>query len=205
MYMKKIIGILLLGVLILFVSCQAVFTYSPVTFLQRDISTRPAAEQISRARDVLGSGDVEQMEEAYAIVEALLETSDDPELSLLAADLAFGASGMTEVFTSALQDLDTITEGSSEELEEVLEDLDTELIAEGADHIQTAIDAGAEVSDTQYVIAGAALLTTAVELAGGFDEVGALTEGDPGFEEFQDAEAYFTAGGATDLLDMFEL
>ena len=193
------------GVSILFVACQAVFTYSPFTFLQRDISTRPAAEQISRAWEALGSGDAAQMADAYAVVDALLETSDDPELFLLAADLAFGASGMTEVFTQALQDLDTITEGTTEELTAVLDSLDLDLIADGASHVQAAEDAGAEVSDTQYVIAGAALLTSAVELAGGFEQVGELTEGDPGYEEFQDAEAYFTAGGAADLLDMFEL
>ena len=61
------------------------------------------------------------------------------------------------------------------------------------------------MSDTQYVIAGAALLTAAVEKAGGFEEVGNLTEGDEGYQELQDAEAYLEAGGATDLLEMFEL
>ena len=98
-----------------------------------------------------------------------------------------------------------ITEGSTEELTAVLEDLDLELIAAGAAHVQAAEEAGGEVSDTQYVIAGAALLTSAVEKAGGFEEVGLLTEGDDGYEEFEDAEAYFTAGGATDLLAMFDL
>lgn len=205
MHMKKIAVFLLFGASVLFAACQAVFTYSPFSFLERDISTRPPAEQISRAVEALASGDADQMAEAYAIVEALLEDSDDPDLSLLAADLAFGASGMTEVFTSVLQDLDTITEGSTEELTEVLDSLDLDLIAEGAAHIQDAEAAGGEVSDTQYVIAGAALLTSAVELAGGFEEVGNLSEGDDGYQELQDAEAYFTAGGATDLLDMFDL
>ncbi len=203
--MKKIIMFLLAGISILSVSCQAVFTYSPFTFLQRDISTRPAAEQISRAREALSSGNREQMADAYAVVEALLEESDEPELYLLAADLAFGASGMTEVFTQALQDLDTITAGSTEEFEAVLESLDLDLIADGASHVQAAEAAGAEISDTQYQIAGAALLASAVEKAGGFEEVGLLTVGQEGYQEFQDAQAYFTAGGAADLLDMFDL
>ena len=80
-----------------------------------------------------------------------------------------------------------------------------DFITDGVSHVQAAVDAGVEVSDTQYVIAGAALLASAVEKAGGFGEVGVLTEGDEGYQEFQDAEEYFTAGGAADLLDMFDL
>jgi hypothetical protein len=202
--MKKIFLLTVIASAVLFTACQAVFTYSPFTFLQRDISNRPAEVQVSRAREALGSGDTAQMAEAYEIIEKLLETEDDPELSLLAADLAFGASGMTEVFTSALQDMDTITESTPEDLQEVLENLNVDLISEGAGHIQTAVDAGAEVTDTQYIIAGAALFTSAVEKAGGFEQVGELVEGDDGYEELQDAEEYIKAGGATDLLSMFE-
>ncbi len=200
---KAFLAILIVSVLLS--SCQAVFTYSPFTFLQRDISTRPVEVQVSRAREALGTGDRDQMAEAYAVVEELLKTNNDPELSLLAADLAFGASGMTEVFTSALQDMEAISEGTPQDLEAVLETLDVELIAEGAAHVQSAVDAGAEVTDTQYVIAGAALLSSAVEKAGGFEQVGNLTEGDDGYEELKDAEEFLTAGGADELFDMFEL
>jgi len=203
--MKKITVVIVVFITIVFSGCQAVFTYSPFSFLQRDISSRPVEVQVSRAREALSSGDTEQMAEAYEIVEGLLETSDDPELFLLAADLAFGASGMTEVFTSALQDMDTITESTPEDFEEVLKTLKVDLIAEGAAHVQAAVDADAEVTDTQYIIAGAALLTSAVEKAGGFEEVGELTEGDEGYEELKDAEEFLEAGGATDLLEMFEL
>jgi hypothetical protein len=139
------------------------------------------------------------MAEAYEIIEALLDTSDDPELYLLAADLAFGASGMTEVLTTAIMDLETVTQGTTEDLEAVLEILDVDLIAEGAAHIQAAVDAGAEVTDTQYIIAGVALFTSAVEKAGGIDQV------DDGYEEFQEAETFLEAGGAAGLLDMFEI
>ena len=203
--MKKITVVIVVFITIVFSGCQAVFTYSPFSFLQRDISSRPVEVQVSRAREALSSGDTEQMAEAYEIVEGLLETSDDPELFLLAADLAFGASGMTEVFTSVLQDMDTITESTPEDFEEVLKTLKVDLIAEGAAHVQAAVDADAEVTDTQYIIAGAALLTSAVEKAGGFEEVGELTEGDEGYEELKDAEEFLEAGGATDLLEMFEL
>ena len=190
---------------LLLAGCQAVFTYSPFSFLQRDISTRPPAEQVARAREALGSGDKDQMADAYEVVVKLLETSDDPELYLLAADLAFGASGMTEVLTQALQDLDAIGESTPEDLKEVLDLLDLELISEGVAYVREAEDSGAEVSDTQYVIAGVALLTSAVEQAGGFDNVGDLTEGEDGYQELQDAKAFLEAGGASDLLDMFEL
>ena len=204
--MKKIFVVLLIGVSILIASCQAVFTYSPFSFLQRDISTRPVAEQVTRARDALTTGDREQMEEAYAVVAALLEeNADDPELNLLAADLAFGASGMTDVFTSALEDIDAIAEGTPEDLAETLESLDIELIEAGVDHVRAAEEAGGEVTETQYVIAGAALLSSAVDQAGGFEELGDLEEGDPGYDDLQDAQEFLEAGNATDLLDLFEL
>ncbi|MBN1686595.1 MAG: hypothetical protein JW852_08055 [Spirochaetales bacterium] len=202
--MKRLSVLLFPVTVVLISACQAVFTYSPFSFLERDISTRPVVEQVARAREALSSGDTAQMAEAYAVVEALLETSDDPELYLLAADLAFGASGMTEVFTSALQDLDTITTGTPEDLQEVLDALDLDLISEGVTYVQAADAADAEVSDTQYIIAGAALLTSAVEQAGGFEELGNLTEGDA-YEDLQDARDFLEAGGATDLLDMFGL
>ncbi len=188
----------------LFTACQAVFTYSPFSFLQRDIADRPVAEQVDRARDALSSGDVTQMAAAYAVIEGLLETSDDPELYLLAADLAFGASGMTDVFISVLQNPDTITESTPEDVQAVLDTLDVELISKGASYVQTAAAADAEVTDTQYIIAGAALLTSAAEKAGGFENLASLTSGD-GYQERLDAEDFLTTGGASDLLDMFGL
>ena len=49
--MKRLFVFQMLIAAVLFAACQAVFTYSPFTFLQRDITARPAAEpRTSRAR-----------------------------------------------------------------------------------------------------------------------------------------------------------
>jgi len=62
--MKKITVVIVVFITIVFSGCQAVFTYSPFSFLQRDISSRPVEVQVSRAREALSSGDTEQMAEA---------------------------------------------------------------------------------------------------------------------------------------------
>jgi hypothetical protein len=124
---------------------------------------------------------------------------------LMAADLAFGASGMTEVFTAVLQDPDLLTGSSTEELTTVLESIKPSYIAAGAGHLQDAEAAEAEISDTQYIIAGAALLASAVEQAGSFEAASDPLPSDLWYQDIQDAEAFLTEGGATDLLAMFNL
>ncbi|MBT3273786.1 MAG: hypothetical protein HN368_11555 [Spirochaetales bacterium] len=205
--MKRIIFAFLIGGFLTFSACQAVFTYSPFTFLQRDLASLPAEQQENRARDSLSSGNTSEMAEAYVAVIALLADNDDPDpdLVLLAADLAFGASGITDVFTSILQDPDSLTGAATEELTGLLELLDLDLIAEGAVHVQNAATADADIADTQYIIAAAALLAGAAEKAGSFEDLATLTAVDDGYDELQDAEAFLEAAGASDLLEMFSL
>jgi hypothetical protein len=191
---------------LIFSGCQAVFTYSPLEFLQRDMAALPEAQQVTRAEDALGSGDVAEMGDAYDTIALLLVEPHEPELDLLAADLAFGASGMTEVITSVLQDPEALSGGATEALTAILDTLDTDLIAEGVTHVQEAAAGGAEISESQYVVAGAALLASAVEAAGSFEAIADPAEDDPWYQDVQDAEAFFAAGGVTDdLLSMFNL
>lgn len=203
--MKRVVAAIFVCTVFLLSACQAIFTYSPLSFLQRDISNLPPAQQVKVAEDALGSGDPNQMTEAYAAIVTLLETSNDPDLSLLAADLAFGASGMTELFTSVIQDAESLMGAPTEELTALLEGLDTDLIAEGAGHIQDAASADADITDTQYLTAGAALLASAVEQAGSFEDVADPVPADPWYQDVQDAEAFLIEGGAEDLLSMFGL
>ena len=203
--MNRIILIVALGFVL--GACQAVFTYSPFTSLQRDIGSLSSEQKVKRAEDALGTGDVAQIGEAYEVIAAILEASDtpDPELTLLAADLAFAGSGVSEVLTSVLQDPEALSGAPTEDLIAMLDALDVALIAEGATHIQNAVAADAEVSSTQYVIAGASLLASAVEQAGSFEAVVDPLPTDAWYQDVLDAERFLTEGGAADLLEMFNL
>lgn len=197
----------MLGVSLVLSACQAVFTYSPFSFLQRDLASLPPEQQVTRAQDALSTGDTDSIAAAYIAITDILEATDtpDPELSLLAADLAFAASGMTDVFTQVLQDPESLAGATSEDFTDTLESLDIELIAEGATHVKTAMEADAEVSSTQYVIAGLARLASAVEQAGSFDDVVGPEPTDAWYEDMQDAESFLTLSGAPALLEMFNL
>ncbi len=213
--MKRLV--MITGVLIVFTACQAVFTYSPVTFLQRDLSFSNLTEdqKIEKAQEILINGSVEDMQSAYDEINAAIEAGDEtPETALLAADLAFGASGVTEVFTGILANTDAISEGSTEEIEALLDELsadDLTLISEGATHVQDAVaaiesgDSTVEVTDTQYIVAGASLIASAAEQAGGFDQLEGLSSGDDGYDEYQDAQDFLSSGGIDDLLSQFGL
>lgn len=185
--------------------CQAVFTYSPLAFLQRDPATLPEAQQIERAQDVLVAGTSDDIAQAYQTISGLAEGSTDPGLNLLAAELAFAASGVTDVITGVLEDPDIISSGTAEDIDTLLASLDTDLIAEGASFVQTAAgSADADISDTQYIIAGAGLLLGAVEESGGFEILETAPEdGDPGYDDYQDAMEFFTAGGLDDFSELF--
>ena len=70
---------LLIG-LIIFSGCQAVFTFSPFSAFQRDPAKLPPEQQIAWAEGALASGDTASMAEAYALLDALLESDpDNPE------------------------------------------------------------------------------------------------------------------------------
>ncbi|MAG14033.1 MAG: hypothetical protein CMN78_05500 [Spirochaetales bacterium] len=196
--------------LILLGSCQAVFTYSPLEFLQRDVTSLPPEQQVGRAEDALSSGDTVEMKEAYDAVSSLLEASpEDTELQLLAADLAFGASGVTEVFTSILQDPEALAESTPEDLVEILDTLDLDLIAEGTTLIESAVAAEAEVAAPQLILASASIIASAADEAGGFEELATLDENDPAdaevIDKLESAQQLLGAvedEGTADLLEM---
>lgn len=161
------ISIFLLSAFLLLSGCQRVFTFSPFSGLQRDPATMSAEQQQRYALDVLASGDTAAMAEAYALVEAML--ANDPGnggLHLLAADLAIGASGLGGLVSSidpesGFSDAAALTEG-----------LNTGLLSGVDSHIQQAEASGQDISDSQYVNAGAAIIIAkAAESEDGFDGI----------------------------------
>ena len=197
-------GAALCGFLV-FISCQAVFTYSPVVFMERSLANLSDEQQVERAEDVLVSGDAGAIADAYTAIAAQIEAGDaTPELSLLAADLAFAASGINDVVANVLGDAELLSSATADDVETLLADLDLSMIDAGADYVRSASEVeGAVISDTQYIIAGATLMMSAAEEAGGFEIF--ETEpavGDAGYDDFTDAMEFLSAAGIEDFSDL---
>ena len=131
-------------------SCQELFTYSLMESLQRDPSSLPPEQQISYAESALASGDTAAMADIYDEIVAL--AASDPELYLLAADLAMGASGITDVLGDALADPGSFDYTTG------LASIDLGMLANVADNVIAAETAGLAsiVTDEQYVAAAGA-------------------------------------------------
>ncbi|RKX85948.1 MAG: hypothetical protein DRP58_05095, partial [Spirochaetes bacterium] len=176
---KKIKFIILAVITILiYTSCQQIFTYSALEWAQRDPSSLPPAQQIAYAERILSSGDTEAMASAYAVIDDLVAA--DPgnvELQLLAADLAIGGSGITDAIANLdLNDLEN-------SVETILASIDLDLVAASAEHVVAAeaIDSSA-ISEDQYLNTGLILLAKAADEAGDFATLNGITISDPADE-----------------------
>jgi hypothetical protein len=153
-------------VLISLSSCQDVFTYSPLQFLQRDPENLPDKQKVKYAEDMLANGSQKDMKDAYKLVEDMLKDDpDNAELHLLAADLAIGASGINDAVSS----IDPSSGGGS--YDDILKDLDTDMLDEVGGHVEAAESSGADVSDSQYVNASMAIVASEAKEKGGFDNI----------------------------------
>ena len=189
--------ILALITILIYTSCQQIFTYSALEWAQRDPASLPPAQQIAYAESILSSGDTASMADAYAVIDNLL--NDDPnnvDLQLLAADLAIGGSGITDAIANLdLDNLDT-------SVETILAGIDLDLVAASADHIIAAEDLDpTAISTEQYLNTGLILLAQAADEAGGFGNLNAPTIGaslnapEAGYSTFVQANDFIINGG----------
>ena len=156
-------GILLKGLLYLVLltallsSCEQVFTYSPLSWAQRDPSDLSDAQKIAYAESVLGSGDADAMADAYEAI----QDSSDPDVQYLASQLAIGASGLNEAAAEILESLDDIDDTT---LQGILDDVDDEML-ENAIAAMDAADADSstreDITAEDYVVTAAAILLAA--------------------------------------------
>ncbi len=196
--MKKLSSAL--GVIFLFLllaSCQQIFTFSPVSWAQRDPANLPDDQKVAYAEGVLSSGDTDAIAEAYEIINDLVSANpDDVELQLLAADLALGGSGIADAIENI--DIDTLGSGS---IEDILTGIDLDLVSASADHViaAEALDPTA-VSEEQYLNTGLILLAQAADEAGGFSALSTITSSDAGWSTLVQADDFITKGGG-DIAD----
>lgn len=188
--MLGLVGVLTAALL---VSCEAVFTFSPLKSFQRNPANMTPAQQVAYAEQALQSGDPATMKAAYDTI----KNSTNPQTNLLAGELAFGASGASDALTKALADVASGASISS--LQTELNTVDINLATQGAQSIMKASAGGATVSDSQYAIASASYAVAAAQQAGGFDKLSTLTSGDPGYADLQQAKNLVSSITSPDL------
>lgn len=181
---KNSTGRLLKGVLytvllaVLLGSCEQIFTYSPLSWAQRDPADLPDAQKIAYAENILGSGDPDAMADAYEAI----KDSSDPDVQYLASQLAIGASGLNEAATEILESLDTIDETT---LQSILDEVDDDMLL-GAIAAMDAAEADSSTKENitaeDYLVTAAAIL-----LAADVDVTDPAIYTDPGY--FGDATA----------------
>ncbi|GEM_PF-1747224 len=158
---KTIKGMLFFLLLpLILTSCEQVFTYSVFSWAQRDPSNLSKEQKVSYAQSVLGSGDQESMSEAYEAI----KDNQDPEVQLLASELAIGASGLNEAVENAIEDLDSIDSGDNN-IEDYLSTIDTDMLNNAVESMTAALEdpeTAENVTPEQYVTVAAAVVISKV-------------------------------------------
>jgi hypothetical protein len=191
--------IIILAGLIL-TGCEQVFTYSPLSGLQRDPSTLSDDQKRQYARDALDSGDDSAVQEAYE----LLKDSTDPEDQSLAVDLAIESSGVTDVILTLVSQSGTSEpEQIIETINESLDDLNLDILTESADILQNlGNNEEGEPTVEQYVLTGLGLALDAAQEAGGIENLDGTSEQEQQAQELlEDANELYQAGGDTGGLE----
>jgi len=159
--------------LIAMTGCQDIFTYSVLAPLATSPADMTTAQLESYAEGALSSGDSAAMKAAYDALAASLpdDVATNPDLCLLATDLAIGGSGIPNAVTGALSLVTSIPADPTPEETAALEtaitnligEIDTTILADSVDIFEdladlAATDSTVEISDTQYTNAAAALV-----------------------------------------------
>ncbi|HEB09690.1 MAG TPA: hypothetical protein ENI06_00575 [Spirochaetales bacterium] len=174
-------SILVLLLLLLFAGCQAIFTYSPLSFLQRDPANLPLDQKIVWAENALASGDPEAMATAYDVIK------NESGVDYLAANLALELSGVPQLLFEVMEG--DVAIDSEADLDIFLLQVDEDyIVAAGGHYNDTLANDPDSLTGTDYILGAASILFKAgKESVGG--TIGLLTAG-----EAQDAEDFALAG-----------
>jgi len=194
-------ALLLVFLLLLLASCEQMFTYSPLSWAQRDPADLSDAQKIAYAESVLGSGDTDAMADAYDAI----KDSSDPDTQLLASQLAIGASGLNEAIQDALADFDSLESGTAS-INDYLNTIDDVMLQNAIDAMDAAeadSDTKDDITQEEYLVTAAAILIV------NSSDIENETFADPGFSSpdiagtWQQQTAYYLqeAGYSTSDLD----
>jgi len=164
------IFLLSISLVLILLGCQAVFTYSPLSFLQRDPSTLSADAQKTYAEDALASGDAEAIAKAYDAIKALLKANpEDPELNLLAAKLGVEVSGVPGLIDQIIQgELDLSGPDALKDVSDFINSsaVDPQAMIDAGTYYQAA-ESGGELTSTDYIMGSLGILLGAASDASG--------------------------------------
>jgi len=205
---KKLVSVAgMAALLAALLGCQAVFTFSPLSILQRDPSALTPAQQMKYAEDALASGDADAILSAYNALQADAAGSTDAGLNLLAAHLAMELSGVPGLLNGVIAGDIDFSAPDLGKFDDLLEGLDTFYLVDASSFYQGANDNNGDLDSTDYLLGAACILfagtdgeqvSTADLVAKGDardflqDGIDALPDGDPaadllsGFQSFVD-------------------
>ncbi len=173
--------------LLLLVSCQQVFTYSPLSWAQRDPSTLSEAQKIVYAEEALASGDIAAVKAAYEALKA----STDPDTQVLVSQLAMSASGINEAIADALSN--QIFDASA------VAGIDSTWLINAEASMYKADSGGADITSDEYLTVAAGLVVLAAQSNG--NDISTLpfssTTGDIDGTDLEKAVYYADAAGYT--------
>ena len=154
-------GSLILIFLLLWAGCQAIFTNSPLSFLERDPANLPLDQKITWAENALASGDPEAMATAYDAIK------DESGVDYLCANLALELSGVPQLLFEVIEG--NIDYSSITDMENFLQNnVDAEYVTFAAGHFLDTLNNDPDsLTGTDYILGAASLLFKAAELNGG--------------------------------------
>ncbi len=173
-------SILVLLLLLLFAGCQAIFTYSPLSFLQRDPANLPLDQKIVWAENALASGDPEAMATAYDVIK------NESGVDYLAANLALELSGVPQLLFEVMEG--DVAIDSEADLDIFLLQVDEDyIVAAGGHYNDTLANDPDSLTGTDYILGAASILFKASKDTG--TDIDNLTGA-----QVQDAKDFVSAG-----------
>jgi hypothetical protein len=145
MFPALLLAALLLG------GCEQVFTFSPVSFLQRPASSMTPAQQIAFGQQALASGDTTKMAEAYT---ALSANASSKDAQYTAAQIGVELSGAPQLLVEALSGSVTVPT-TPEEVTSLLATsaLSPDYLIGAANNLVTAASLGETLGTTDLAMA----------------------------------------------------
>jgi hypothetical protein len=155
--LRRSITLSVLGAALLLAACQAMFTYSPLSGLQRPPSSMTPAQRLTYAHDALASGDQTAMKNAYDAIKN--DTSADAQY--LSAQLGIELSGIPDVLVKIASDptvsnVDTQLGGISNFV--ATNNLDPTYMVAAAAQLAAAQAAGATLTDSDMAMGAMGIL-----------------------------------------------
>jgi hypothetical protein len=180
--------------LMLLGGCEQIFTYSPLTWAQRDPSNLPIEQRIAYAEAALSGGDAATLKAAYDAI----KNNTDPDVQYLAAKVAVGASGLNEAVSTAFSSVDSIEDLNPDE---ILDSIDSTWITNAETSLLSAHINGAHIAAEDYLTVTAMLLIKDAKANGNtFEDLGVFDLTDPanadsGGTDIQKAAFFFQESG----------